>query len=108
MFGEFHRKIARISFYVLLALSVPSLSDSILRTLFEFVYKRDIGQIVPFAQYSWPSWFLWALIALYIVKLDHPPVPDETPIDSKRMALGWLCILIFILTFSLNPIAAGS
>jgi membrane-associated protease RseP (regulator of RpoE activity) len=107
MFGEFHRKIAQISFYALLAFSIPSLSDTILRSLFEFVYKHDVGQIVPFAQYSWSSWFLWAMIALYIVKLYHPPVSDETPLDSKRMAIGWFCIIIFFLSFSLNPFSLG-
>jgi membrane-associated protease RseP (regulator of RpoE activity) len=107
MFGELHRKIARISFYALLVFSIPSLSDTILRMLFEFVYKRDVGQIVPFAQYSWSAWFFWAMIALYIVKLNHPPVSDKTPVDLKRMAIGWFCIIIFILSFSLNPITIG-
>jgi uncharacterized membrane protein len=75
--------------------------------LFELVYKRDVGQIIPFAQYSWSAWFFWAMIALYIVKLYHPPVPDETPLDSKRMAIGWFCIVIFVLSFSLNPLTIG-
>jgi membrane-associated protease RseP (regulator of RpoE activity) len=107
MFGDFHRKIARTSFFVLLALSAPSLSDTLLRTLLEFVYKRDVGQIVPFAQYSWFTWFIWAMIGYYIIKLYHPPVMDETPLDSKRMVIGWLCIAIFVLCFSFNPIIAN-
>jgi membrane-associated protease RseP (regulator of RpoE activity) len=107
MFGDLHRKIAKISFYALLAFSAPSLSDTILRTLFEFVYKRDIGQIIPFAQYSWSAWFFWAMIALYIVKLYHPSVSDERHLDSRRMAIGWFCIVIFILSFSLNPLTIG-
>jgi membrane-associated protease RseP (regulator of RpoE activity) len=107
MFGNHHKIIARTSFYALLLLGMPSLSDALLRTMLEFVYKRDVGQIVPFAQYSWSAWFLWAIIALYVVKLYHPPVSDETPIDSRRMAIGWFCIVIFVLTFSLNPITIG-
>jgi membrane-associated protease RseP (regulator of RpoE activity) len=107
MFGESHRKIAQISFYALLALSIPSLSDALLRMMFEFVYKRDIGQIIPFAQYSWSTWFLWALIALFIIKLYHPPVLDESPLDAKRTMIGWFCIAIFILCFSFNPIIVG-
>jgi membrane-associated protease RseP (regulator of RpoE activity) len=103
MFGNLHRKIALISFYALFILSIPSLSDTILRTLFGFVYNRDIGQVVPFAQYSWTAWFLWAMIARYVVKLYHPPVTDETPLDTRRIAIGWFCILIFILSFSINP-----
>jgi hypothetical protein len=107
MFGKFHRKIAQISFYALLAISAPALSDSLLRILLGFVYKHEVGQIVPFAQYSWSAWFFWAMIALYIVKLYHPPVADETPIDGRRMAIGWFCIGIFILSFSLNPFTIG-
>jgi membrane-associated protease RseP (regulator of RpoE activity) len=108
LFGDFHRKIARISFYVLLALSAPSFFDALLRTVLEFVYKHDVGQIIPFAQYSWFTWFIWAMIALYIIKLYHPPVSDETPLDPKRKIIGWLCILIFILCFSFNPIVITS
>jgi membrane-associated protease RseP (regulator of RpoE activity) len=108
MFTNFHRKIARTSFYALLVLSAPALSDALLRALLGFVYKRDVGQIVPFAEYSWSAWFFWALIALYVVKLYHPPVADETHLDAKRMAIGWLCIVIFILSFSLNPFMIGS
>jgi membrane-associated protease RseP (regulator of RpoE activity) len=107
MFGKFHRRIAQISFYTLLALSAPSLSDSLLRILLGFVYKHDVGQIIPFAQYSWSAWFFWALIALYIVKLFHPPVADETPLDNRRMTIGWFCIAIFIVSFSLNPFSLG-
>jgi membrane-associated protease RseP (regulator of RpoE activity) len=107
MFGNHHRKIAQISFYTLLVLSAPALSDALLRTLFEFIYKRDVGQIIPFAQYSWSTWFIWALIALYVVKLYHPPVSDEAPLDANRMAVGWFCVIIFVLCFSLNPLTVG-
>jgi membrane-associated protease RseP (regulator of RpoE activity) len=107
MFGKFHRRIAQTSFYILLALSAPSLSDSVLRILLGLVLKRDVGQIIPLAQYSWSAWFFWALIALYVVKLFHPPVADETPIDGRRMAIGWFCIVIFFLSFSLNPFTLG-
>ena len=107
MFGKYHQRIARTSFYALLALSAPSISDALLRTLLGFVYKHDVGQIVPFAQYSWSAWFLWAMIALYVVKLFHPPVADETPLDNRRMIIGWICIIIFFLSFSLNPFTVG-
>ncbi len=107
MFGEFHKKIARSSLYILMFLSTPSISDALLRTLLGFVYKRDVGQLIPFAQYSWSAWFLWAMIALYVVKLYHPSVADESPLDARRMALGWICVIIFVLSFSLNPFTVG-
>ena len=107
MFGKYHQRIARTSFYALIALSAPSLSDVLLRTLLGYVYKHDVGQIIPLAQYSWAAWFIWAMIALYVVKLSHPPVADETPLNGRRMTIGWFCIAIFFLSFSLNPFIIG-
>ncbi len=103
MFGERHKLYARWTFYGLLALSAPSISDMVLRTLLEWTTGATYPQLVPFAEYSWSAWFLWAMIALYFVKLYHPPVPDETPLDEKRMKVGWLTIAIFVLSFSPNP-----
>jgi membrane-associated protease RseP (regulator of RpoE activity) len=108
MFGDAHKKIAQWSCYGLLALSLPSISDTLLRLLLGFVRHHDIPQIIPFAEYSWSAWFVWAMIALYVVKLYHPPVMDETPIDRRRMLIGWGCIAIFILSFSFNPIVVSS
>ena len=107
MFGKFHRRIAQISFYILLALSAPSISDTLLRIMLGFVFKHDVGQIVPLAQYSWSAWFFWAMIALYVVKLYHPPVDDESPLNHRRMIVGWMCVVIFFLSFSLNPFTLG-
>jgi hypothetical protein len=47
---------------------------------------------------------VWALIALFVVKLDHPPVADDAPIGKKRMLVGVAAAAIFIVSFSLNPI----
>lgn len=103
MFGDKHQRIARIAFYSLLVLGVPSVLDSILRTVGSYVMDHPPGQIIPFAQYSWSGWFLWAMISYYLVKLYHPPVPDETPLDPIRMQIGWFSIVIFILCFSFAP-----
>ena len=108
MFGPAHRKIARAAFVLLLAFSIPSVADTIIRGLLSIVRHTDIGQVVPFAQYSWFAWFLWAMIGYYVIKLFHPPVPDESPLGRGRMILGWLCFLIFIVSFSVNPIFIGS
>lgn len=104
MFGEAHKRIAHVAFYVLLALSAPSITDSVLRVLLSWVTGLDQPQIVPLAEYSWSAWFVWALVALYIVKLYHPPVPDERPLDPIRRSIGWLTLAIFVLCFSPNPI----
>jgi len=103
MFGEKHRTIARWSFIGLLALGLPSILDSLLRSVAAFFSHEVPPRIIPFSEYSWSGWFLWAMISYYFVKLYHPPVPDETPLDDRRMLIGWGCLVIFVLSFSFIP-----
>jgi membrane-associated protease RseP (regulator of RpoE activity) len=107
MFGDHHRRIARFAFFSLVAISLPAVADFIARSFIYFKDHEQIGQVIPLAQYSWFGWFLWAMIANSVVKLYHPPVPDETPLDGQRMAVGWACIVIFVLCFSLVPFGGG-
>lgn len=103
MFGQRHRTIARGAFIVLLVLGLPSILDAFLRVFLQYFTGERISQIVPFAQYSWSGWFLWAMISYYFVKLYHPPVPDEGNLDEARMLLGSTAFLILILCFSFAP-----
>ena len=55
--------------------------------------------------YFWMGWYLWAFLALIIIKLKHPPtLNDEIELTRTRKILGWLAILIFILTFIPVPV----
>ncbi len=87
MFGRKHRKVARATFAALLLLGVSSLLPLI-----------NIDII-----FGWLGWLFWALILLLVIRIDHPPVMDDTPLDRKRMVVGWLTILIFIVCFSPTP-----
>jgi membrane-associated protease RseP (regulator of RpoE activity) len=103
LFGERHRIVSRTSFAVLLALGLPSILDSILREIISHFAQLYPDQIIPFAQYSWSGWFLWALISFYVVKLYHPPIEDESPLDPRRMLVGWITFAVFVLCFSFSP-----
>ena len=49
--------------------------------------------------FLWAGWFVWAVLLL-ILGLRHPPVIYwEVPLDRKRKVIGWIALLIFILTF---------
>lgn len=50
------------------------------------------------------TWALWAVLIVYFVKLDHPPVLIEEELSPGRKVLGWLSMLIFVLCISPNPI----
>jgi membrane-associated protease RseP (regulator of RpoE activity) len=103
MFGDKHKTVARFTWIALLVLGLPSLLDAFLRTLLEYIKKEPFDQIIPLAQYSWSGWLLWAGILYYVIKLYHPPVPDETPLDNGRVIIGWLTLAIFIVCFSFLP-----
>ncbi|MBI2619739.1 MAG: site-2 protease family protein [Ignavibacteriales bacterium] len=103
MFGDKHRLIAKSAFIGLLVLGVPSVLESLLQPVFSRFADQPISQVIPFSEYSWSGWFLWALISYYFVKLYHPPVPEESPLDDSRMMVGWVAIGIFILCFSFIP-----
>jgi membrane-associated protease RseP (regulator of RpoE activity) len=87
MFGDTHRIIARIFFFVMLFIGLLGLLPVVGINL-------EIG---------WTGWLFWCLILFFVIKIDHPPVMDTTPLDTKRMVIGWLTILIFIISFSPNP-----
>lgn len=49
------------------------------------------------------GWLLWAAILFFIIKLDHPPIPDDVPLTPNRIMLGWVTFVIFLLTFPPIP-----
>ena len=52
----------------------------------------------------YPGWLIWAIL-LVLIGIDHPPVMDgEVPLDRKRVIVGAMAFLIFILTFIPNPV----
>jgi membrane-associated protease RseP (regulator of RpoE activity) len=54
--------------------------------------------------FRWPGWWLWAAIAL-VMRVRHPWIPDEAAaLDRRRMLVGWLCIAIFLVCFTPEPV----
>lgn len=54
--------------------------------------------------YFWTGWLFWALMVLFILRVQHPPIAGiEQPLDHKRRIAGIICFLIFILTFTPVP-----
>ena len=52
-------------------------------------------------------WLFWATLMCFL-RLDHPPTRDvHIPLDPKRKLLGWLALLIFLLTFIPQPFQVG-
>jgi membrane-associated protease RseP (regulator of RpoE activity) len=54
---------------------------------------------------GYPGWLLFGLLVGKFVGIDYPRVEVEQPLDSKRILLGWITLLVFILCFSPAPLS---
>ena len=89
MFGhKKHNAIASISFIILLVLGLMGVFESFLEIYF------GVG---------WTGWLFWAIILYFFIKIQHPPIPDETELDTKRKILGYISYFILIISFSPTP-----
>lgn len=63
-----------------------------------------IGIFIFMGFFFWMGWFLWAFIIVFL-GLRHPRVIDEgTPLSPQRKFLGFVMLIIFILSFIPDPI----
>ncbi len=52
----------------------------------------------------WPGWIVWAVLMI-IIGHKHPPVVyPHIQLDKRRKFIGWISLIIFILTFMPVPI----
>jgi membrane-associated protease RseP (regulator of RpoE activity) len=59
--------------------------------------------LVPLGIFYWRAWLVWAAL-LFFFALRHPVIFDVTPLDRRRVELGILAAVIFLLTFTVIPI----
>ncbi|MDZ4745668.1 MAG: site-2 protease family protein [bacterium] len=50
------------------------------------------------------NWLLWAVLVRFLIGVYHPPIEDETPLSAGRQIVGWLSIIILVLSFSPNSV----
>ena len=50
-------------------------------------------------------WAVWVMI-LVLTGIEHPPMSDlSAPLDRRRRGMGWLCMVIFVLSFTPVPMS---
>ncbi len=54
--------------------------------------------------HGYEGWLFFGVIVGRFIGIQYPPAEIELPLDSKRIILGWITLLIFILCFSPAPI----
>jgi membrane-associated protease RseP (regulator of RpoE activity) len=64
-----------------------------------------IVALVPLGIFFWWMWLFWAAVLFWGRR--HPVIYDNTFLDPARRKLGWIALVVFILCFTLAPIAPG-
>ena len=53
---------------------------------------------------GYTGWLLWMALILFVIRVDHPPVLRPEALSPRQRALGYLCLVVFALCFSIQPI----
>jgi membrane-associated protease RseP (regulator of RpoE activity) len=85
--GYKHRYIARGFFYFMIALGLLS--------GLSFIGFRILSGTI--------GWLVWAAVLFFVIKLDHPPIYDETPLSPRQVLWGWVMMFVFFLIFTPIP-----
>jgi membrane-associated protease RseP (regulator of RpoE activity) len=54
-----------------------------------------------------PVYLLWTLVLLFLMKVGHPPVIEEEPLGTARIALAIISAIVFLLCFMPFPITSN-
>ena len=70
-------------------------------------HRLAVVMLVALAGFGllWAGWWLWLVLAI-IMRPFHPPVIDNDLLPDKRhRIIGWISVILFILTFAPAPIS---
>ncbi|WP_425391006.1 site-2 protease family protein [Ekhidna sp.] len=67
-----------------------------------FTLQFFIASIFKVEGYT--GWLLFSVLIGRFIGVDHPPVIDNQPLSVGRKVLGWVALIIFILSFSPQPL----
>ncbi|MCL4866349.1 MAG: hypothetical protein KJZ47_10670, partial [Gemmatimonadales bacterium] len=70
--------------------------------------RLAVAGLLVLAQFSW-SWYLWVALAFLVGRggWSHPSVlAPAHPVPVRRRWIGWLAILVLVLTFVPVPFPA--
>ena len=80
-----------------------SQKDTIMMAFVMFGIHFLLIEFFPHIQ-GYSGWLLFGFILGRFVGVAHPPSEIEQPLDSNRVLLGWITLLVFVLCFSPAPI----
>jgi membrane-associated protease RseP (regulator of RpoE activity) len=81
--------------------------DTLMYALLMFAVHISLVYFAPKA-HGYEGWLLFGFILGRFIGVQHPPSEIEQPLDSGRVLLGWIALLVFILCFSPAPIVINA
>jgi len=67
-----------------------------------FTVQLFLNLLTGWVGYS--GWLIFALLIGRFVGVDHPPVVENKPLSLGRKIIGWIALIIFVLSFSPQPL----
>lgn len=55
--------------------------------------------------FFWNTWWIWALLLFLLGRFYAQPLDQITKLDPRRRTLGWLALVVFIITFIPVPLS---
>lgn len=77
--------------------------DTFMYALLLFAVQFVLIEFVPSIT-GYEGWILFGFMIGRFIGIQHPPSEIEQPLDSRRVLLGWITLIVFILCFSPAPI----
>ncbi|MDO1449167.1 site-2 protease family protein [Rhodocytophaga aerolata] len=99
----FHWALLYFGFlFITFSRTVNGAKNTILLSLSVFAGQYLLSFLFPGIE-GYYGWLLFSFILGRFLGVYHPPVLYDRPLSAGRQALGWLSLLVFILSFSPKP-----
>jgi membrane-associated protease RseP (regulator of RpoE activity) len=72
-----------------------------------YVSLASLGLLVLCGLVFWEGWLVWAALLAFLGFRHPPPFHSWVPLDGCRRVLGFITILVFLLTFTPTPFKLG-
>ncbi|MCA6074887.1 site-2 protease family protein [Fulvivirga sedimenti] len=92
-------------YYVLRSFKKPP-QTTLMYALIMFTAQFLIPMIYP-ELVGYSGWLLFAFMISRLIGIEHPRATDEEPLNRTRQILGWIALLIFVISFSPAPFIIG-
>jgi membrane-associated protease RseP (regulator of RpoE activity) len=89
-------------YFALSGMGLPK-RDTLMYALIMFAGMFLLSWLYPTLE-GYSGWLLFGFLIGRFIGIQHPPSEIEEPLDTKRFILGWLALLIFIITFTPAPL----